>query len=186
MNVYDFDRTIYKGDSSVDFFIFVLCKKPYLIALLPLLVWGMALYFIGIYSKERMKEIFFVFLRFISVQEMVFYFWKQNIVKIETWYLSQKQDTDIIISASPEFLLAPLVCGCWNVTLIASKINEKTGKFSGKNCYGKEKVILLNTMYPNAAISNFYSDSYSDAPLAEIAKNSFLVHNNTITKWRKT
>jgi phosphoserine phosphatase len=186
MNVYDFDRTIYNGDSSVDFYLFVLRKKSYLIILLPLQSFGMMLYLLNIYPKERIKEMFFVFLRFLPVQEMVSCFWKQNIKKIKAWYLSRKQDTDVIISASPEFLLAPLVRGQLNVTLIASKIDAKTGKFSGKNCYGKEKAMRLNAMYPNAAISNFYSDSYTDALLAEMAENAFLVHGNTITEWVKT
>jgi phosphoserine phosphatase len=185
MNVYDFDNTIYNGDSSVDFYVFALRKKPYLIILLPFQVFGMMLYLFNIYSKECMKETFFVFLRFLPVQKMVACFWKQNIRKIKAWYLNLKQDTDVVISASPEFLLAPLVRGQLNITLIASKIDAKTGKFFGKNCYGKEKAMRLNAMYPNTVISNFYSDSYTDAPLAEMAKNAFLVHGNTITEWEK-
>lgn len=35
MNVYDFDNTIYDGDSSIDFYFFVLRKKPSIIFLLP-------------------------------------------------------------------------------------------------------------------------------------------------------
>jgi phosphatidylglycerophosphatase C len=185
MNVYDFDRTIYNGDSSVDFYIFVLCKKPYLIVFLPLQVWGMALYLIGIYSKENMKEMFFIFVRFISVQKMVLCFWDKNRKKIKSWYMRQKKDTDVIISASPEFLLAPLVCGFFGVTLIASRLDESTGKYIGKNCFGEEKVVRLYTIYPEVAIDNFYSDSYVDTPLACIAKNAFLVHDNTIIEWKK-
>jgi len=186
MNVYDFDHTIYDGDSSVDFYLYVLKKKPYLIILLPYQLFGLIFYFFNICTKERMKEYFFVFLRFIPVHEMVFNFWKQNLGKIKTWYLNQKNNKDVIISASPEFLLAPLVCGQLNVSLIASEINEKTGKFLGKNCYGQEKIIRLIAMYPKAVVSKFYSDSYTDAPLAEIAEDAFLIHNNTITRWRKT
>jgi len=186
MNVYDFDRTIYNGDSSVDFYLFVLWKKPYLIILLPFQAFGMLLYLLNVYLKERMKETFFVFLRFIPAQEMVSFFWKQNIGKIKTWYLNQMQNTDVIISASPEFLLAPLVRGQLNVTLIASEIDAKTGRFFGKNCYGQEKVTRLNAMYPKAVISNFYSDSYTDVPLAVMAKNAFWVDGNTIVKWEIT
>ena len=38
MNVYDFDNTIYDGESAVDFFMFCLGKDIKLIKLLPLLV----------------------------------------------------------------------------------------------------------------------------------------------------
>jgi len=183
MNVYDFDHTIYDGDSSVDFYLFILCRKPYLIALLPFQVWGMMLFFSGIYSKERMKEAFFVFIRFIPLQEMVAYFWECNRGKIKSWYLQQKQDSDVIISASPEFLLEPLVCGYLGVALIASRINPHTGKYVGKNCFGEEKVARLYAKYSNGIIENFYSDSLSDVSLAQKAQHSFIIKRKNIIPW---
>jgi len=185
MNVYDFDHTIYDGDSSVDFYRFVLCHRPYLIIFLPFQICGMALFLLGIYSKERMKEAFFIFIRYVSLQKMVSRFWKCNRRKIKSWYLQQKQDSDVIISASPEFLLEPLVRGYLGVALIASRIDANTGKYIGKNCFGEEKVTRLYTMYPSAVVVNFYSDSYSDEPLARIAKNAFLIRNNIIIRWKE-
>jgi len=35
MNVYDFDGTIYNGDSTVDFFLFALKRKPSLLLNVP-------------------------------------------------------------------------------------------------------------------------------------------------------
>ena len=37
--------------------------------------------------------------------------------------------------------------------------------------------------FPNGIIEEFYSDSYSDEPLAKIAKKSFLVSKNSVKKW---
>jgi putative flippase GtrA len=183
MNIYDFDNTIYDGDSSVDFYLFVLRKKPYLIVLLPSQIWGISLYLFGIYSKERMKETFFIFVRYITVQKMVAHFWDHNHKKIKLWYLQQKQDTDVIISASPEFLLKPLICGYLGVNLIASQLDPITGKFAGKNCFSEEKVIRLYNTYPNCIIENFYSDSLADIPLAKKAQNSFNVKGQKIDPW---
>jgi len=183
MNVYDFDHTVYNGDSSVDFYLFVLCRKPHLIILLPLQVWGIALYLLGIYSKENMKETFFVFTRFIPVQKIVLSFWDKNRKRIKSWYMLQKQKSDVIISASPEFLLEPLVSGYLGVNLIASRFDQSTGKYTGKNCFGKEKVERLYEVYPGCAIENFYSDSLSDAPLAEKARQSFIVKGQKIILW---
>ena len=185
MNVYDFDHTIYEGDSSVDFFWYVLSKKPYLVVLLPFQITGLLQYRLGIVSKECMKERFFVFLRFIAVQEMVIHFWNRNRKKIKSWYLRRKQDTDVIISASPEFILKPLVCDYLGVSLIASKINPYTCKFIGKNCYGEEKAVRFRAVYPTAAVMEFYSDSYTDTPLANMAEQAFMVRKNTITKWER-
>jgi len=183
MNVYDFDHTIYDGDSSVDFYRFVLCKKPYLIVLLPLQVWGMIKYFFGMVSKENMKERFFIFLRYIRVQKMIADFWECNRKKIKLWYLQQKQNSDLIVSASPDFLLEPLVCNYLGVGLLASRIDVNTGKYIGKNCFGEEKVARLYAAYPNAMIENFYSDSLSDAPLAKKARKSFIVKKQNIMPW---
>ena len=69
--------------------------------------------------------------------------------------------------------------------LIATKVNKNTGKFESKNCYGKEKLLRLNKEYDKYRITNFYSDSYSDKYLANIAKNSFIVNKDEIKKWRE-
>jgi putative flippase GtrA len=183
MNVYDFDHTIYNGDSSVDFYLFVLCRKPYLIVLLPFLLLGTILYLFGIYSKELMKETFFIFVRFIPVKETVLCFWDKKRKKIKSWYMQQKQDSDVIISASPEFLLEPLVRGYLGVNLIASRVDQNTGKYIGKNCFGEEKVTRLHEAYPGCIIDNFYSDSLSDAPLAQKAGQSFIVKGQKIIPW---
>jgi len=183
MNVYDFDHTVYAGDSSVDFYVYVLCKKPYLIVLLPFQVLGVVLYIFGIYSKEAMKEKFFIFVRFISVGELVLCFWENKRKKIKAWYMQQKEDTDVIISASPEFLLEPLVCGYLGVSLIASRFDVSKGKYIGRNCFGEEKVVRLNEKYPGGVIETFYSDSVSDSPLAEKARQSFIVKGHKIIPW---
>ena len=185
MNIYDFDHTVYDGDSSVDFYLFVLCRKPCLIVFLPFQIWGMALFLFGIYSKERMKEIFFIFIRYVSLDKMTTHFWERSRRKIKSWYLQQKQDSDIIISASPDFLLEPVVCGYLGVALIASRIDTTTGKYIGKNCFGEEKIKRLYELYPDCIIENFYSDSCTDTPLARLAKSAFLVRKDIIAKWEK-
>jgi putative flippase GtrA len=183
MNVYDFDKTIYDGDSSVDFYLFVLCRRPYLIILMPFQVLAMMLLLFGIYSKERMKEAFFVFTKYIPLQDTVCRFWDHNRKKIKSWYLSQKRDSDVIVSASPEFLLEPIVCGVLSIALIASRIDTNTVKYIGKNCFGEEKVSRFYAAYPSGIIENFYSDSLSDIQLAEKAQRSFIIKGHNIIPW---
>jgi phosphoserine phosphatase len=182
MNVYDFDHTLYQGDSSLDFFFFTLRRKPYLAVLLPLQLWGIVLYILRLISKETMKSYFFMFVRFISVETVVARFWKKNAHKIARWYIWQ--EGDVIISASPEFLLEPVAREYLRCALIASKIDPKTGVYNGKNCYGEEKVRRFRAHYPHEEIGRFYSDSLSDAPLAAIARQSFMVHGCRIIPWQ--
>ena len=183
MNVYDFDHTIYRGDSSLDFFFFVLRRKPCLVLLAPLQAWGILLYLFRLISKETMKAYFFRFVRFIPVDAAVAQFWKKHTRKIARWYREQGNDRDVIISASPEFLFEPLVKEYLHCTLIASKIDPKTGAYNGKNCYGEEKARRFRAIYGDAKIDRFYSDSPSDAPLAMIAEQSFIVTGGRMVPW---
>ncbi len=53
--------------------------------------------------------------------------------------------------------------------LMASKVDKHTGLYDGENCWGEEKVKRLYEKFPNAKCEEFYSDSLSDTPLAELA-----------------
>ena len=68
--------------------------------------------------------------------------------------------------------------------LIASKVDCKSGKYSGINCHGKEKVRRFYEIFENGKIEEFYSDSYSDTPLAEISEKAFIVKKNDISEWK--
>ena len=183
MNVYDFDGTIYDGDSTVDFFMFALKRKPSLIRYAPKQVWGFLLYGLKRLGKTELKEYFFGFLPGIDAEKLTEDFWDQNHHKIYKWYLNKQQPDDIIISASPEFLLKPICKRIGIHHLIASKVDVRSGKFVGENCRGIEKVRRLAVEYQVTRIDNFYSDSRSDSPLAQISDNAFLIVNGNISKW---
>lgn len=109
-------------------------------------------------------------------------FWDTHEKNIKGWYLKQKKDDDIIISASPEFLLNPICERLGIKNLTASKVDVHTGKYSGVNCHGEEKVRLFRELY-GGEIDEFYSDSRSDTPLAEISKKAFMVKGDKIEDW---
>lgn len=186
MNVYDFDGTIYRGDSSLDFYLFSLRSHPGLIRFLPRQAAGVLAYKLGLLSKERGKELFFSFLRGIhDIDGCVQRFWQRNSRRIEPWYLAQKKEDDVVISASPHFLLMP-ICRELSITLIASSVNAGNGKFLTPNCYGAEKKRRFeNTFGTGSVIDSFYSDSYSDAPLAALAEKRFMVKKGNIYKWNE-
>lgn len=183
MNVYDFDGTIYDGDSTVDFFLFVLKKKPSLLLNVPRQAFGFVLYGLKQIEKTQLKEYFFSFLPRIDTEEMLETFWAQRQHKVFPWYLAQQQADDIIISASPEFLLKPICRKLGINHLIASRVSPDSGKFLGENCRGEEKVRRLAAEYNVIRIDKFYSDSKSDLPLAQLAEQPFFVQNGTISQW---
>lgn len=186
LNIYDFDKTIYRGDSTVDFYIYCLKRKPFIIVILPYQLYGIMKYNLGLCSKTAMKEYFFVFLKFIKdIDILIDDFSCKYKSKISKWYQEKNHDNDVIITASPEFIVSPLLSNINTKKIIASDTNKRTGKFNKKNCYGEEKVLRLYEAFSNKiTVENFYSDSLSDLPLAKISKKAFLVKGNRIYEWK--
>lgn len=184
MNVYDFDGTIYDGDSTVDFYFFCLKHRKKILRALPIQIGAIFKYELRFISKTKLKENFFSFLKYLNdTNELIVSFAKLNKHKIKSWYLKQKEDDDVIISASPEFIVKE-ICNMYDIkNVIASKVNYKTGEFISQNCWGSEKINRFRNIYSLESINNFYSDSKSDEPMARCAKNSFYVKNKNIIPW---
>ena len=186
MNVYDFDDTIYKGDSTVDFILFVFFSQPIiLIKNSPFMIKAYLLHKLGKVSTKELKEVFFKFLKDIdNLEYLVEKFWDANESKIKAWYLSQKRSDDVIISAGPRFLLKEICERLEIVHLIATEMNTNDGTILGENCKGNEKVKQFYERFPNGKIESFYSDSYSDKYLAVISEKSYRVKNNQVVDWK--
>lgn len=184
MNVYDFDKTIFYPDSSICFVSF--CLKRYPRAFIQNAA-EIAKAFYGYYvsgeEPDRLKESLFSFMSFLpDPDEAVDLFWKENFDRIGEWYLERRKDDDVIISASPEFLVGP-AAEKLGVRLIATRMDKYSGKILNSNCRGREKVLRFRKEFGYAVIDEFYSDSHSDDPMAAISKKAFLVKGKKITEW---
>jgi len=92
--------------------------------------------------------------------------------------LQQKGFTVVIVSASPEDWLRP-----WTekigVSLLASRLETKngklTGKLTGRNCHGQEKVSRIKANYELSEYSDIhaYGDTSGDKPMLSLATISF-------------
>lgn len=186
MNVYDFDETIYDGDSTVDFYKYCVKRKPSLLLLLPKQGIAFMKYMLGMTRKEEFKEtVYLILTKIDDLNSWINDFWDKNIHKIKEFYKAQKREDDLVISASPEFIIKN-ACGRLGIASMASRIDPKTGKhMDGINCHGKRKVERFYEVYPEGKIEQFYSDSYSDTPLAELAEEAFLVKKDVIYPWNE-
>lgn len=187
MNVYDFDDTIYDGDSTFNFYKFCLCKKPWLIFGLWRVFVPFVLYILGKGSKTAFKEkIYESFIPKIDLESYLEKFWDKNMRKIKKFYLDTQKDDDIIISASPYFLLKPCIDRLSIKYLYASNVDAKTGKYDGINCHGEEKVRRFEAAgFSKNDMEEFYSDSLSDTPLAKISKKAFMVRGEKLIPWEQ-
>lgn len=186
MNCYDFDKTIYKNDSSTDFYCFCLLRHPKILRRLPRQLGACIRHYAArSITKTQMKEIFYEYFQDIfDMDKAVSEFWKKNIHKIKSFYHEQKQADDVIISASPTFFLEP-ACKIVGIKhLIASPVDAKTGHHTGENCHGEEKVRRFREIFPDAIVNEFYSDSYSDTPMAKLAEKAYLVKGEKVTDWK--
>lgn len=183
-DVYDFDGTIYDGDSSIDFFLYALKKNKKLWKYLPKILYVTVLYILKMVSTKKYKEVVFAFIKDIpNIDAFVLEFWKEHNQKINDFFLNNiKEKKKIcVISASPEFLLKPYL-DKWNIPLIGTKM-DKEGKIKGENCNKEEKVKRMNKWNKKAKIDKFYSDSSKDTPLAKLSKEAYIVNHGKLLPW---
>ena len=185
MNVFDFDKTIYRGDSTVDFICFLVRRHPRVIGSLLGSLPTVSRYQRGKISKTAMKERLYRCFRLVpDMDEEVKHFWAKHFRKMEPWYLACKQSSDLVISASPEFLLR-IPCERLGIRPpIASRVDAATGQYDGLNCYGEEKVKrFLAAFGSEVKPEHFYSDSRSDAPMAALAEKAYLIKKHSPEPW---
>ena len=176
MNGYDFDKTIYDGDSSTDFFIYMVKTRPYLLLFSLWFLLVVSLYGLKILSKKRTKEFLFFFIPWHkNLGAIVERFWDKNIEKVFDWYKAQQKDDDIIISASLDFVLVPAMRRLGIKNYLCTLFDVKSGKVIGENCYGKQKFVRFQAKFNGAKLTSFYSDSMSDYPMMRVADEAYLV-----------
>jgi len=184
--VYDFDGTIYDGDSTFDFIKYLIKRKKRTILHIPKMCFYLIKYKLKLIKKETMKECFFeIFNNFGNIDELVNDFWNKNDYKLKDFFTKKKNHkNDIIASASPYFLLEPIANKYKVECLFASPVDKKTGKYDGINCHGVEKVRLINKKYKDCIIEEMYSDdAKADKPLLDLANKSYIVKKNKIINY---
>ncbi len=183
MNVYDFDKTIYWHDCATHFYKFVLQRKPSLSQYWPKLLKDFLNFKLKRITRTQLKETLYQYVTHLdNLEELVDEFWFHHEHLIKEWYFNQKQPDDLIISASPEFLIKP-ICDRLGIRSIASRLNPETGTYEGLNCFGEEKVVRYKEVFNDTPIQEFYSDSLSDTPMAKLAVKAYIVEGQSIREW---
>lgn len=183
--VYDFDKTIYGGETSTDFMRFFLKRNKKYIKRLPCVIKSLFYYNKNL---KRSKEIFFRILDNIDMELLkneIREFWKQNNKKIFSWISDEikvnklESDELILISATPSIFLEEISKELGFDKLIATEFVKQKDNFiskiEGSNCKGVEKVYRLQEYLENFEIIKFYSDSMSDKPLFDLAKEKYFI-----------
>ena len=180
MNVYDFDKTIYNGDSATHFWRHCIARYPAALSVLPGIAWTAVSHLHDPEIHGAVKERMFAILRFVpDAEEEAKLFWDRHMDGILPWYHRQKREDDLIISASPAFLIGEIASRL-GVRCIATEMDPRTGRLNSPNCRGRAKVERFRAACGNETVEEFYSDSFADRPMMEIANSAFLMKKGKI------
>lgn len=183
--IYDFDGTLYRGDSSLDFFKFCLFKYKLNFFVLPYVFLFFLLWKLKIVKTKKFKEVFLLVTNIKKLNQDVKEFKNINIKKIFPNILKnlkkdkKKVDFVIVASASPEFIVKEFLKDVKEVDfVIATKvINKKIIS----NCKGYEKVKRLKEKFgKDIKILKTTSDSMDDKPLYSLSKYCYMVSKGKI------
>lgn len=184
MNIYDFDNTIYEGDTGVDMVLYGLKKYPFKV--IKCIIKGLKLkrkY--KTTNISEVKEEFFAFLYEIKdLDKFINSFIDSHIKNIKPWYKNQQKDNDTIISASYDLWINPFCKRLGIKNIICTNVDNK-GKIIGENCKGEEKVKRFKKEFPNVEVFESYSDSSTDIPMLLLAKKPFIVDGNIIKPYKE-
>lgn len=208
--IFDVDFTLTRRETLIEFYRFMIKKKPKLLRHLPKSALSGFFYALRVYDAQTAKE---KFIRFIDgiheneMKEIVKDFYEKRLSKIlykdaiDMIRKLKKEGCKVyLISASPEMYLEEL----YNIKevdkIIGTRITLESGyykkKICGINCKGEEKVKRLMEVLKEENIevdfknSYMFSDSLSDLPLFELVGNPYLINYRKghdkikILKWK--
>ena len=186
MNVYDFDNTIYQGESAIDFFLYFLKRDPKLWAYAPKVVKAFAGYRAQKVSIDEAMSKYGSLVEnycrtIVNLDEHIKNFWDINIKKIKPFYFGLRKEDDVILSAGFDVVLEEMGRRM-NIRNIVSTETDLENFRIVNFCFRENKVKAFRARYPDAVIENFYTDSLNDQPIIDLAQNAYLVKGDKIEK----
>ena len=185
MNVYDFDDTIYDGESALDFFLAYMKVNPAMLKMLPKVLRAMARYKLGKvtvdgFMKDYAPLVKKYYCEYPHWEEFTVRFWDTHMHKIRPFYRDLHREDDIIVTASPELTVKEIAKRIGVKHYVCSQIDDETGEIT-RLCMRQKKEVYFDESFPNAEIENFYTDSMkNDGFFAKKAKHVFLVKGNEL------
>lgn len=216
MRVFDFDGTIYKGESLFDLYLFSVRYEPRVLKYIaPVAQCGIR-YKTGHAELQTMERkpgrVIHRYLQDIDASKRVARlcgsnpsptvpskrggdpvaashaglnalseaFWNRKFHKIKAWY--QPQPDDVIVTASFDLTVGDACRRLGIRHLIASTIDPETLEISHLN-FRTNKAKRFREIYgPDAVIDEFYTDSYHDQSMIDMARTAYLVKGNRLIR----
>ncbi|MCQ2485763.1 MAG: haloacid dehalogenase-like hydrolase [Clostridia bacterium] len=187
MNVYDFDNTIYDGESCLDMFFWFVRRDASLLRFIPKVLSAFAEYKKGNVTIEQALEKYAPMIenylgRNPGLLSDTADFWDRHMKKIKSFYKDIQKPDDLVITAAPEDSMREICQRLGIKKYIGTIIESDTGKIK-RLCLRENKVKAFFEEYPNQKIDSFYTDSpENDMPLIEISEQAYVVKGKKIIK----
>ena len=186
MKVFDFDNTIYKGESSVDLSFYMIRHKKKILLYVPKILFSLIGYKLCLLKKEKIESIindFFsgVFDGSESPEDFLKPFWKTHKHKLNPDIIRLIEPDDVILSASPDFMFQEIRKMLNTENIIGTEVDIKQKKIRRLN-FGDNKVKKFKELYGDIKIDVLYTDSYNDKALMEISEEVFIVKKGVALK----
>ena len=187
MNIYDFDNTIYDGESFFDFFLEYVKVNPAIARFLPKVMFAFLKYKLGKVTVEQMMTDYAPVIKkcycdYDKWEEFTQKFWDSHMHNIKSFYKDVQKEDDLILTASPELTIKEIAKRLGIKNIVCSKIDDKTGQIT-RICMRQNKIKALKEDFGDVEIDDFYTDSIkNDGFFAEYAKRVFLVKGDKITQ----
>ena len=110
MKVFDFDNTIYRGESSIDLAVYMIRNNKKIILYLPMIFTNLVKYKLCMVGRKEMEIILNDFCQAVmgdkdEVPEIIDRFWQIHAHKLNRKILKRIGPEDIIITAGPDILI---------------------------------------------------------------------------------
>lgn len=179
MKVFDFDNTIYRGESSIDLAVYMIRNNKKIILYLPMIFTNLVKYKLCMIGRKEMETILNDFCRAVmgdkdEIPGIIERFWQTHAHKLNRGILKRISPEDIIITAGPDILINGIRDRLNTDHIISSEVDLDGRCFTYLN-FKDNKLKRYRELYGDRPIDVFYTDSYNDRALMEISERVYLV-----------
>ena len=186
MKVFDFDNTLYHGESSVDLAFYMIRQNKKILLYVPYIMANLAKYKLCLIDKEKAEQGINDFLK-VAVKdkseaaETVKGFWKENRHRLDRNMIKRVKKEDVIITAGPDMLIEGIKEELGTENILSSIIDPDKREIVYFN-FGENKAKRYKEVYGDTPIDSFYTDSFNDRPLMKLADKVYLVEKGRLKR----
>jgi phosphoserine phosphatase len=186
IKVFDFDNTLYHGESSIDLAFYLIRRNKRILLYVPSILINLAKYKMCLVDREKAEQEINDFLK-VAVKdkyeaaEIVESFWAENSYRLDENMIKRVRKDDVIITAGPDMLIDGIKDKLGTDNIISSIIDPDKREMVYFN-FGENKAKRYKEVYGDTPIECFYTDSFNDKPLMKLANKVYIVEKGRLKR----